>query len=701
MAKTKAKPAAPKAKASAAPAKTSPAKAKAKPAAKKAKAAPAAAVPSPPAEGPWSMPRPAFAIQGYAFGMAYPSTLFHCAIPPTTREQRAELAARFEALLAGAKGLHRLDPFEDPAQGSERGDTAQWLCALAGRLQQLANLPVYASPRPVARGPHAMSLLVPSLTRGVQATSDLLKLMCTAFAQPDLRALKALREQANTAFAALKKSALSTSNTPRLVKAAIDNNIAFQELPASMIIYGIGKKSALMDSTFTHECSNVGARLAKYKHMSTAYLRRAGLPAPSNGIALSEDQALDIAHKLGFPVVVKPADKDGGIAVQADLRTDEEVRWAYEGVRKVTSMALVEKFYEGRDYRIVVFRGKAIWAKERQPAGVTGDGKSTIQELAERVNTDPRRGSDVYAPLKKIVLDDDAERLLARDGLSADSIPKNGEFVRLRRRANVSAGGTPIAVTDRMHPDNARVAERAADLLGLDLAGVDLIIPDIAQSWRDVPAAICEVNAQPELGGDAEHLYPQVLKALVRGSGHIPTVAVLGGSKAQDVAARIVAALSAQGLCVGSHDRAGVHVGAETVLSGALETLRAGRILTMDRRVETIVLSTLDIDILRQGLPVQQIDLLLLTGEAPPEPPLAQGNGRRLLVEAFRLIAPHCRAVMALATPDEFDPDLRAAVKQALRLNRVLTGKERTPFLRNLVGGIVTAVRKSAAEPAG
>src|SRR5690606_8124879 len=125
-------------------------------------------------------------------------------------------------------------------------------------------------------------------------------------------------------------------------------------------------------------------------------------------------------------------------------------------------------------YRIVVFRGKAIWAKERRPAGVTGDGKSTIRELVAAVNADPRRGSDVYAPLKKLRLDEEAEKLLARDGLTFDSVPQGGAFVPLRRRANVSAGGTPVAVTDRMHPDNARAAERAAELVGLDLAGVDL-----------------------------------------------------------------------------------------------------------------------------------------------------------------------------------------------------------------------------------
>jgi cyanophycin synthetase len=691
-----------------------PAKAKAKPAPKanERKAAPVKAarpakkvaapqVPSLPSEGAWSFPLPPFVLQGFAFGLPYPAAVVHCAVPETTPAQRADFARRFEALLAGAKGMHRLDAFVDPAAGSGRPDTARWFRALAERLQLLANLPVYAESKVIGSGQRMITFLIPALSRGVQPTVELLKLACTAFASDDEGAIEMLRPQVHAAFATLKASALTTSNTPRLAKAAVANDIPFQELPGNLVLYGVGRNSVLMDSTFTHECSNIGARLAKYKHLTTAYLRRAGLPAPANGIATSEDHAVQIAEHLGYPVVVKPADKDGGIAVQADLRTADEVRWAYEGARKVSSQVLVEKFYQGRDYRIVVFRGKAIWAKERQPAGVTGNGKASIRALVEAINADPRRGSDVYAALKKIKLDDEAETLLARDGLTFDSVPKKGTFVPLRRRANISAGGVPIAVTDVMHPDNARVAERAAELVGLDLAGVDLIIPDIATSWRDVPAAICEVNAQPELGGDAEHLYPQVLKALVRNTGHVPTIAVFGGSRADQVTTALVKALSARGVCVGSHDRTGVYVGGETVLPGDMQVLRSGRMLTLDRRVEVIVLGSLDVSVLRQGLPVQRIDTLVLTGDAPAVPEQAQGQGDRLLVDTLRLIAPHCRTAVALGAAQAFDPAVLAAVNQAVKLNHVVPANKFAAFMDDLVTRVVGAARASAGDKSG
>lgn len=659
---------------------------------KELKAARAAAA-APASERSWSVPRPAGVIQGFGFGSPYPSVLFHCTFPATTRRERASLATRLDALLEGVPGLHQVDALVDPAKGSTTADTAAWLLAVIARLPRLANLPVYSTPRVIGGGPNWTSITVPVLSRATKATIDLLRLMFAAFARGDGEDLGELREQAHAAFGSLKASALTTSNTPRFVKAAIENGIVFQELPSSMVLYGLGRNSVLLDSSFTHLCSNVGARLAKYKQLSAAFLRRAGLPAPANGTAQTVEQALEIVRQLGYPVVVKPADKDGGIAVQADLRTEDEVRWAFDAACKVSKTVLVEKFVAGRDYRIVVFRGKAIWAKERRPAGVTGDGKATIRQLVEVVNADPRRGSDVYAPLKKLMLDEEAEKLLTRDGLTFDSVPKKGEFVPLRRRANVSAGGTPLAVTDRMHPDNARVAERAAELIGLDLAGVDLIIPDIAQSWREVDSGICEINAQPELGGDAEHLYTEVLKGLVRNNGHVPTIAVLGGPKADAITASLTQLLAAQGLTVGTHDRKGVHVGGETIVSGDVPILRAGRMLTMDRRVEALVFGVIDVGVARQGLPIQKIDALLITGDAPAEP-RAGGTAEPFRAEALHLIAPHCRSVAALAELDEFDPQVRAALARR-KIDRVVPAAEHASFFRSVAKGVTIAAHKA------
>lgn len=646
----------------------------------------------------WSVPLPPNSLQGFGFGATYPTVIFHCVTPATSPAERAELLQRFEALFEGAKGVAQLDPFVDPAEGSQVQDTAVWFAALADRLQRMADLPVYMTARPLMPTRNGMSYLVPVLSRGIKPTSDLLVLACRAFAAARKPERDKLRPEAQTAFGQLLASALTTSNTPRLVKAAIENGITFQELPGSMVLYGVGRKSVMMDSTFTPFCSNIGARLAKFKQQSTSLLRRAGLPAPNNGIAVDEAQALEFARQLGYPVVVKPADKDGGVAVQADLRTEDEVRQAFAAAAKVSKNVLVEEFIPGRDFRITVFRGKALWAVERVPAGVTGDGTSTIRQLVDAANADPRRGSTVYAALKKIKLDAEAAALLARNDMAVDTVPKAGEFVRLRRSSNVSSGGMPVVVTEKMHPDNARLAERAATVVGLDLAGIDLIIPDIAVSWRESRSGICEVNAQPELGGvTAGHLYPLVLKSLVRGNGHIPTIAVFGGAEADAVVARLAEGLTAQGVTVGVHDRGGVRVGAETILDGELHPLRAGRMLTMDRRVEAIVLGVLDARLLQQGLPLDRIDALFLTGEAPPTPDVVKNRTDGMLPEVLRLLLPHCRRVAALVPADEFDPTLQAALKPIGPIGHVVPKDQRETFLKGIVSQVAAAAREPAA----
>ena len=154
------------------------------------------------------------------------------------------------------------------------------------------------------------------------------------------------------------------------------------------------------------------------------------------------------ADAAGYPVVVKPADQDGGIAVSADIRTGEELEKAFHRAREKSANVLVEQFIPGRDYRLQVFRGRCVWAIERVPASVTGDGVSTIERLVAIANADPRRGDGPHSPLKRLKLDDEALELLQRDGLSVQSIPAQGAFVKLRRASNVGSGGMPVNVMD-------------------------------------------------------------------------------------------------------------------------------------------------------------------------------------------------------------------------------------------------------------
>lgn len=178
---------------------------------------------------------------------------------------------------------------------------------------------------------------------------------------------------------------------------------------------------------------------------------------------------------------------------------------------------------------MIVFDGQMLWAVERQPAGVIGDGQMTVAELIDSENRDPRRGFHASATLRPLKLDDEAKVLLAEQQCALDMVLPEGMFVRLHRTSNMSSGRIPLAVTDRVHPNNRQLVERAIRLLHLDLAGVDLIIPDIGISWRDSGAAIIEINAQPQLVAVSQnHLYKTIMKARVHNRGRIPVVIVLG-----------------------------------------------------------------------------------------------------------------------------------------------------------------------------
>ncbi len=412
----------------------------------------------------------------------------------------------------------------------------------------------------------------------------------------------------------LRKFASTSSNTPRFLHAAFDAGIPVQSLGGNLYQFGFGRTGRWLDSTFTDATPNISTKIARNKQWASALLRQAGLPTPPHGVPRSVEEALHIAGRIGYPVVVKPVDLDGGKGVAAGLDSEIEVRQAYEIAKKLSPNVLVEKHVEGKDYRLTVFNGKLLWANERVPGGVWGDGVSTISALLNALNADPRRGNGPAAPLKHLKLDDEARELLAKAGLSPESVPQKGTFVRLRRTANVGTGGMPVPVFEEVHPDNARLAVRAAQTLNLDLAGIDLLIPDIRRSWREIGGAICEVNAQPQLGMvTGSHLYGLILKDLIKDRGRVPTILVIGAPPERTLAHDIECALTAVHDGVGCYDGQEVRLDGEPLTTLAQSPYSAGKLLTLERRMGVMILS-IDDSVLRSGLPVPQVDIVVIAG---------------------------------------------------------------------------------------
>lgn len=320
-------------------------------------------------------------------------------------------------------------------------------------------------------------------------------------------------------------------NTLRFLQAAHELDIPWCHVANNVYQFGWGRNSRWLDSSFTDQTSQISAGLARDKVACARVLRDAGVPVPKHQLVGNVEQAARVARLLGYPVVVKPADLDGGKGVFAGLGTPELVGQAYKEARKLSQRILVEQFICGDDFRLQVYQGEVFWAVIRRPARVCGDGSATVAQLVEQTNLERKQAisSDTKNPMQEqgssaIVLDDEALSWLKSQNLGLNDVPEPGQYVRLRGAANVGIGGTREGVPlNQIHPDNLALAAKAVAALRLDLAGVDFLTPDISKSWREVGGAICEVNAQPQLAG---HLHRQLLPKLVSMKGRIPVVAI-------------------------------------------------------------------------------------------------------------------------------------------------------------------------------
>ena len=599
-------------------------------------------------------------LPGFGYGERLPAVRLALSCPAMAPSRRQELSDSFLAMLddgeAGPPAPFDAACFADTVEGG-----TLWFLGLVSHVQAIAGLPELSAPRVISHSADADLCIVPALHHALRPLAGLLSAHVDLPDDDPRRA--AMAQAAKASLAALRIGPYRA----HLLEAAFRAGIAIQQISNLVFQFGIGRHSVQMDSTITEHTSSIGARLARSKTLTAAALRSMGLPVPEQRLASSEDDAVRIAARLSYPVVVKPADLDGGAGVAPDLRSEAEVREAFAAARKLSSRILVEEFVPGHDYRLMVFRGRLIWACIKEPAGVTGDGRLSVAQLVEQANLDPERGDGVNTPLKLLALDAEADALLARDGLIADAIPEAGRFVRLRRASNVAVGGRAIDVTDKVHPDNARLAAAAADVLRLDLAGVDVLLPDISCSWLETGGAICEVNAQPQVGGqDPLSVYRLILDGLLGGSGKVPVIATLGGNTAEATARWIEAHFKDQGLTVGRHGQDGTFLNGERLLAGGAPLMRGARLLSSRRELDALIFAIGDDSPLGTGLPLPHVDTLVLSGDIPE---LTGGNTRdeheTTLGRLFTMIAPACGRILLARPPVECAPGLCAALDAA------------------------------------
>jgi len=410
-------------------------------------------------------------------------------------------------------------------------------------------------------------------------------------------------------------------STQAILDEAAARDIPYQRLNEySLVQLGQGVHQKRIRATMTSCTSALAVDVAGDKELTLRLLAAAGLPVPKSESVRTVEQAVRAAGRIGYPVVCKPLDGNHGRGVGLNLADEPALRAAFEVAREESRRGdvMVESYLAGNDYRVLVVDGHLVALAERVPAHVVGDGEHTVAELVEITNADPRRGVGHEKVLTRIRLDERAAELARRQGYEIHDVPPKGETVRLTLTGNMSTGGISIDRTLEAHPDNVEIAEEAARVVGLDVAGIDFICPDISEPVRETGGAICEVNAAPGFRmhthptvGEPQYVAKPVVDLLFPPGtpARIPIVAVTGTNGKTTTARMIAHIFKSMGRKVGMTSTDGIVVDDRLVIRSDASGPRSARMVLQNPRVDFAVFEVARGGILREGLGYQRNDV--------------------------------------------------------------------------------------------
>jgi len=412
-------------------------------------------------------------------------------------------------------------------------------------------------------------------------------------------------------------------STGSIVDAAKAHGVPYRRLTeGSLVQFGWGAKQRRIQAAEMDTTGAIAETIAQDKELTKKLLAAAGVPVPEGRPVNSAEDAWLAAQEISGPVVVKPQDGNQGKGVTVNVSTREAVMAGYDNARQYRDDILVERYLVGSDYRVLVVGDKLVAAARREPPLVVGNGESTVLQLVEAVNADPRRGTGHATPLTRIRLDDIAKARLAEQGLAVDSIPEKGRRVILRNNANLSTGGTATDVTDDVHPEVAARCIAAARMIGLDICGVDVVCETVMRPLEEQRGGIVEVNAAPGL---RMHTNPSFGKGRNVGeavigqmfphgeNGRIPVVAVTGTNGKTTTVRLIAHTLKTAGQRVGMTDTNGVYINGRQIDSGDCSGPRSARSVLMHPDVDAAVLESARGGMLREGLAFDRCQVAVVT----------------------------------------------------------------------------------------
>ncbi|MBS1584919.1 MAG: cyanophycin synthetase [Bacteroidetes bacterium] len=415
-------------------------------------------------------------------------------------------------------------------------------------------------------------------------------------------------------------------STGSIVEEAVRRKIPWIRLNRhSLVQLGYGVNQQRIQATVASTTSSIAVELACDKEETKNLLEAAEIPVPRGRIVYNEEELKAAIDKIGYPIVTKPVDGNHGKGATTNILTWEDAVNGLIAAKKYSRAVICEKFITGRDFRVLVINYKFVAAALRTPAAVTGDGKSTIQQLIDIVNSDPRRGYGHEKVLTSIKVDDFTNDILQKKGYTLETVLKKDEELWLKPTANLSTGGTATDVTDYVHPANIVMAERIARVIGLNICGIDIMAEDLSTPISENGGAVLEVNAAP---GFRMHLDPteglprNVAEPVIDmlyppgSSARIPIIAV-SGTNGKTTTTRLIAHIVKQaGHKVGYTTTDGVYVQNQLMMRGDCTGPVSAEFVLRDPTVDFAVLECARGGILRAGLGFHNCDVAVVTNVA-------------------------------------------------------------------------------------
>lgn len=408
-------------------------------------------------------------------------------------------------------------------------------------------------------------------------------------------------------------------STGSIVQEAENRDIPHIRLNAqSLVQLGYGVNQQRIQATVTGRTNMIAVDLASDKDATKQLLGSMGVPVPRGYQIVEEDEIERTIERLGFPVAIKPLDANHGKGITVGLNTLEDVRAAFPLARNYSRRVIIEQSLTGQDFRALVVNNRLVAVAERIPAHVIGDGEHTIGELIEITNQDPRRGYGHENVLTLINVDAQTESLLAARGYTLDTVLPTGEMFRLKTTANISTGGTAIDRTDEVHPFNVSLFERIARIIGLDVAGIDVVAPDITSPLSENGGGIIEINAAPGFRmhlapseGIARNVAEHVVDMLFPPGtpSRVPIIAVTGTNGKTTTTRLIAHIVKNSGLNVGFTTTEGIYIGNSLIQPGDNTGPVSAQLVLKDPTVEIAVLETARGGIIRAGLGFDRCDI--------------------------------------------------------------------------------------------